>query len=104
MMYYIVFHIKVNEAITFNMTCKCITAKTDDIIDHICNEIEDLDIDNPWMTYLNQIDDKYKTASIRWSLTKSDTRIWFARVLKNISKGDLIVWAHKESFCLNQRD
>ena len=79
------------------MACKC--EKTS-IIKSICDEIEDLDLDNRWETYLEDIPNEYKTASIRWSLTKTNSRIWFARVLQNMKKKDLLVWASDHCFCV----
>ena len=84
------------------MTCKCESTDSKTIIKFICDDMEDLDDDKRWDTYLDRLPDKYKTASIRWSLTKTNTRIWFARVLQNMEKEDLIVWAHNECFCMDQ--
>jgi hypothetical protein len=81
------------------MSCKC--EKTS-IIKSICDEIEDLDLDNKWNTYLDYIPDEYKKASIRWSLTKTNSRIWFARVLQNMENIVLIEWAKGECFCIDQ--
>ena len=71
---------------------------TTKLIKSICDEIEDLEIENPWMTYLNLIDDQHKKASIRWMFTKPDTRVWFARVLKNMTASELETWALRECF------
>ena len=84
------------------MPCDCENVDKELIIKFICDEIEDLEDVNKWGTYLESIPDKYKKASIRWSLTKTNTRIWFARVLKNMPKDQLIEWAHVEHFCIDQ--
>ena len=84
------------------MPCKCNNTDSKTIIDFICDDIEDLDTENKWETYLERVPDKYKTASIRWSLTKTNTRIWFARVLQNMPKNELVTWAHDECFCIDQ--
>ena len=84
------------------MTCACLTSATTNIIKFVCDEIEDLDTENRWTSYLTTLDDKYKTASFRWTFTKTDSRLWFERVLRNMKKADLIGWAHKEQFCMNQ--
>ena len=86
------------------MSCQCENVDKFTIINFICDEIEDLDLDNKWESYLGFIDERFKTASIRWSLTKPDTRIWFSRVLRNMSKEELIFWGHKECFCIDQME
>ena len=82
--------------------CKCLTGKVEDIIRHIGDEIEALEMDDPWETYLGNIPSRFHKASIRWALTRTYSRIWLERVLKNMSKDELIFWAHSESFCLDQ--
>jgi hypothetical protein len=84
------------------MSCDCENIDKELIIKFICDDIEDLDDTNKWETYLEHVPNKYKKASIRWSLTKTNTRIWLARVLKNMQKNELISWAHDECFCMDQ--
>lgn len=84
------------------MTCDCETVDKQSIINYICDEIQELDMEKPWSTYLEFVDDRFKYANITWTFTLPNTRKWFARVLYNMTKEELIFWAHKEQFCINQ--
>ena len=81
--------------------CKCKNHR-DHLILFICNEIEALEMETPWTEYLAKIDDKFKKASVRWTFTKTESKVWFLRVLANMSDDELIEWAHVESICLDQ--
>ena len=82
--------------------CNCLIYEKEVLIKYIGDEITELDMEKPWETYLGTIPYRFHTASIRWSLTKTYSRIWLERVLKNMTKDELIFWAHSESFCLDQ--
>ena len=83
------------------MECDCETLDKGSLINYICEEIQELELDQPWLTYLNFIDDRFKVANFTWSFTRTDTKKWFSRVLENMQKDELIFWAHKELFCVN---
>ena len=82
--------------------CNCLIYDKEVLIKYICDEIVELEMDDPWGTYVGLVPMKYHVASVRWSLTKTNSRKWLERIFKNFSKEDLIVWAHRENFCLNQ--
>ena len=84
------------------MTCDCEIVDKQSIINFICEEIQDLEMDDPWSAYLEFINDRFKTATIAWTFTSTNTRKWFERVLSNMTKEELIFWAHKEMFCIDQ--
>ena len=84
------------------MTCDCEVVDKQSIIKHICDEIQDLEMDDPWSAYLEFIDDRFKNANITWTFTSENTRKWLERVLSNMTKEELIFWAHKEMFCISQ--
>ena len=84
------------------MTCDCEALSKQDVIDFICDEIRSSKTEKPWSTFLNFIGDQFKTASIRWTFTRTDTEKWFRRVLQNMSRDELIFWAHKEHICVDQ--
>ena len=84
------------------MTCDCETLTKQDVINFICEEIQASGTKDPWITYLNFIADHFKTASIRWTFTRTNSEKWFRRVLKNMTKEELIFWGHKEHICVDQ--
>lgn len=68
------------------------------LIDSVCGEIKDLEIDRPWATHLDTIDPEWKYWSRWWVLTRADTEPWFRHVLERMPLDEILEWARANMF------